>query len=46
MRFQAVDNDSDQDDGAIDDILHVGLDAGEVHAVIYDSDDECAYQCS
>ncbi len=40
MDFQAVDQDGDEDDGSVDDLLHVRLNAGEVHAVIYDSNDK------
>ncbi len=36
MYFQAVDQDGDEDDGPVDDLLHVRLNAGEVHAVVDD----------
>ena len=40
MGFQAVDQDGDEDDGSVDDFLHVRFNAGEVHAVVDDGNDE------
>ena len=42
MDFQSVDQDGDEDDGTVDDFLHVRLNAGEIHAVVDHRDDESA----
>ena len=42
MYFQAVNQDGDKNDGPVDDLLHVRLNAGEVHAVIDDGDNKSA----
>ncbi len=42
MYFQAVNQDGDKNDGPVDDLLHVRLNAGEVHAVVDDGNDKRA----
>ena len=44
--FQLVENDGADNDAALNNLLPVGGDVGEIENVVQDADDECTHDCT